>query len=836
MDTKLKNNHKWGVLIIILTVIGAAAATVGLYPYMTGKAQEHQARWTAQAKEQGRDYSGLSTQVMNFSYVIWHQQKQEEEGRVMTYSETYLPGLEERLSQLQGGQASQVISQGSELARSAPVTEEERADAYDSAEYNYDDSAFYPYNEDYFNSLRQVANTAGKDWEQFYRQYTSQLFYQVIDRDGKVLRSNVNRPEEYFKAPLNDQEIIFTVEFTSSGSVRVVDFEGDNANASGFLQAMSYYEFYDPLVSRTGEHYQYSDIRFSGPRDMTIQFRCFPEHVIGQYVSSYQSGSLELWDYLESSYYGIVLSVTAVLFVLALALPAVKSFEIGRSALCRLPFEPLSCIGAGWLVVMMEGSLPVAMIAETMDGNLYREILKAGFLPLSAQALTVLINIGFWCVAYGFFYWGITCYRAIFTLGPWTYFKRRTWLGQFLCFIKRWFVKTLNVFNETDWENRSAKIIGKAVLANFVILALISCLWFWGIGALLIYSVVLFFLFQKYWGQMQQKYVRLLEGINSMAEGNLDVEINEDLGIFNPFKEQLGRIQAGFKKAVAQEVKSERTKSELITNVSHDLKTPLTAIITYVNLLKQEGITNQEREAYIQVLDQKSMRLKVLIEDLFEVSKASSGTVTLHPEDVDIVSLMKQVRFELADKIEASGIEFRFNLPEERIVLYLDNQKTYRIFENLIVNITKYGMPGTRAYIQVIREEDGYVTISMRNISAKELDVSPEELTERFVRGDVSRNTEGSGLGLAIARSFVEVQGGTMVIQVEDDLFRVVIRWKEKRQEAERRETEAWTGSGAFAEWMPADDKPAEGIQAPAYVEEGEQEEGDKEKRDYTEE
>ena len=277
---------------------------------------------------------------------------------------------------------------------------------------------------------------------------------------------------------------------------------------------------------------------------------------------------------------------------------------------------------------------------------------------------------------------------------------------------------------------------------------------------------------------MQQKYNTLLKSINEIAEGNLDVEIQEDLGIFNPFKEQLSRIQDGFKKAVAQEVKSERTKSELITNVSHDLKTPLTAIITYVNLLKQENVTAEERKSYVRVLDQKSMRLKALIEDLFEVSKASSGTVSLHQEDVDIVSLLKQVRFELSDKIEASGIEFRYNLPEEKILLYLDSQKTYRVFENLLVNITKYGMPGTRAYIQVVREDDGHVLITMRNISARELEVSPEELTERFVRGDTSRNTEGSGLGLAIARSFVEVQGGTMKLEVEDDLFRVSIRWK----------------------------------------------------------
>lgn len=155
-------------------------------------------------------------------------------------------------------------------------------------------------------------------------------------------------------------------------------------------------------------------------------------------------------------------------------------------------------------------------------------------------------------------------------------------------------------------------------------MALISCLWFWGIGALVIYSLVLFILLKKYWGQMQERYQLLLKGIHDMAEGDLDVEFAEDLGVFEPFKEQISHIRDGFKKAVAQEVKSEKTKSELITNVSHDLKTPLTAIITYINLLKQENITKEERDSYIEVLDRKSMRLKELIEDLFEISKANS--------------------------------------------------------------------------------------------------------------------------------------------------------------------------------------------------------------------
>lgn len=780
MDTRLKNNHKIGVLIIVLTVLALSAATIGLYPYMKAKSEEYISDRTVRIQEQGSDYGDLATQVMNFSYEIWHQQKQEEEGGVLSYSQTFLPGLDEKIRTLReeeyGVASSHVIIQDSDM---------EDGENYEVAmgAQDYVDSEF---NLDYYQELQSMMDSLGKDWERYYQRYNSSLFYAVIDENGGFQRSNVNKPGEFFRTPLDSakKEVGFTVEFTSTGSLKVSGFTGDEQDASKILQAMGRFEFYDPLAVRLSDSYRYSGMQFTGPRNIKIMFRCVPETFTGSSYSTSDNTMLNGRALLYGGgYYTVAGGMMAILMVLALALPAVRSFRLGKSALCRLSFEPLSLIGVGWMSIMGEGGIPSSLIAATLDGTLKQEILRAGFLSWSADIAVLVINLLFWAVVYGLFCWGIMCYRAIFSMGPWRYFKERTWLGRFLRFIKRWCCNALNVFNETDWESRSTRILGKAVIGNFIILTLISCLWFWGIGALVIYSCVLFFMLNKYWGRMQKKYRILLDGINQMAEGDLNVEIEEDLGIFNPFKEQLSKIQNGFKKAVAQEVKSERTKSELITNVSHDLKTPLTAIITYVNLLKQENVTEEERSSYIQVLDQKSMRLKVLIEDLFEVSKASSGTVTLHPENVDIISLLKQVRFELSDKMTASGIEFRFNLPEGRVVLYLDSQKTYRIFENLLVNIAKYGMPGTRAYIQVAREPEGYVNISMRNVSAQELNVSPEELTERFVRGDSARNTEGSGLGLAIARSFVEVQGGTMKVEVEDDLFRVTIRWKENAQE-----------------------------------------------------
>ncbi len=759
MDTKLKSRHSLGIILILAVVLLASAATVGLYPYLVERANEYKGRYEEQRKESyARSVAGdLALQVMNSSYQAWREQVQDEEGRFLTPSQVFLPGLESKLREAQQDQDVTVReADGDDVAAA-----EESYSQYDAA---------------FYENLKETMDSAGEEWQGYSQVYTGRLKYRMLDESGNLLRSNVSDPEREFQN-LQGDEMSFTIHFTASGALKL-DSMDHVVDRDGMQQAFSQYEFYDPVAVRQGADYRYGGVEFAGPRNVSFQFKCSPTEFSG--ANLYRTNTtLDPYDInSDGTFYAVVFSLCAVIALVALALPGFKSLEIGRSALCRVNFEPLCVLGTMWLVLLGDASLPGAMIVYTHDGRLQAELMRIPLSGTAANVLALVLNLLFWMAVYGMLYWGITCLRAVFTLGLWRYITERTWVGRFCCFVKRWVCRCLNPFNETDWHSRSSKAIGKAVIANFIILAAISCLWFFGIAALVVYSFVLFFLIRRYWNEMEGKYNRLLEAINQMAEGELDVDVSEDLGLFNPLKEQLARVRQGFKKAVDQEVKSERTKTELITNVSHDLKTPLTAIITYVNLLKQPGVTEQERASYIQVLDQKSMRLKVLIEDLFEVSKASSGAVTMNRGPVDIVSLIKQVRLELADRMEASGVEFRWTLPEEKIVLYLDSQRTYRIFENLLVNITKYAMPGTRAYINLDEDESGTVTVVMRNISARELTVSPEELTERFVRGDVSRNTEGSGLGLAIARSFTELQDGTMKVSVEGDLFRVAISWR----------------------------------------------------------
>ena len=274
----------------------------------------------------------------------------------------------------------------------------------------------------------------------------------------------------------------------------------------------------------------------------------------------------------------------------------------------------------------------------------------------------------------------------------------------------------------------------------------------------------------------------MLSTTEEMARGITDVEYMADAGIFHELNSALTNVQEGFHTAVQEEVKSQKMKTELITNVSHDLKTPLTAIITYVDLLKNEELSEEERKNYIDVLDRKSSRLKNLIEDLFEISKATSGELKLDKVTLDLTQLIREVQLELEEEIMNSGITFKMNMPEKKAMVHLDAQKTGRIFENLTMNVLKHGLTGSRAYISVELTDDAVCTI-YKNVSYAEINYNADEILERFKRGDVSRNTEGSGLGLAIVKSFTEAQGGKVKVELEDDLFKVAVSFPRIRVE-----------------------------------------------------
>jgi signal transduction histidine kinase len=272
---------------------------------------------------------------------------------------------------------------------------------------------------------------------------------------------------------------------------------------------------------------------------------------------------------------------------------------------------------------------------------------------------------------------------------------------------------------------------------------------------------------------------RLQKGSARIANGDLSepIDTSKMSGTFKTHGENINKVGEGIAKAVEDQLKSERFKTELITNVSHDIKTPLTSIINYVDLIKKEEITDPTLCEYVEVLDRQSGRLKKLIEDLMEASKASTGNLKVELETCDLSMLIGQVIGEFEDRFTGCGLEVVITKSEKPIYVMADGRHLWRVLDNLMTNIYKYSLPNSRVYIDLEQKEKQAV-ISFKNISKTQLNISSEELMERFVRGDSSRNTEGSGLGLAIAQSLTELMGGTMRLEIDGDLFKVMLTYE----------------------------------------------------------
>ena len=605
-------------------------------------------------------------------------------------------------------------------------------------------------------SLEDVIPSTLQEYDEFY----PYLEYVMADGDGDVIsQSMAPTGEDLTEGDFSNYTIALNLSYDGNGEADIRVRKGpDRAEiAREFRRVLNGLEAGDYWGEMPSEY----DIPMPANREFTFAMT---------------EGNL--WTYLEEHFYyaddllpgdgqthifGLSLLVAAA----ALLYPLVKSFNTGDEKVFRAPLEVV-CIAAVLVITAV--------------------CVNAGWMIRRSDGVAGPLDLAVWFLYFAVVYWAAGNLRRIFVLGPIPYFKEYSLLVSQKCGIRkgvkealetmgRWRKRAMDTLLDLKLSDVNNRMILKVVGLNFVILAVITCFWYYGLILLVIYSAVLFYFLRGYFRDIREKYDRLNMAAAAIANGDLKTEIPADTGLFEPVAESLQKIQEGFGKAVEEEVKSQRMKTELITNVSHDLKTPLTAIITYVDLLKKEEDPGKQKE-YVEVLEKKSQRLKVLIEDLFEISKAGSGNVKLELMDVDVVNLFKQVKLELEDKIKKADLDFRCSYPEEKLTVRLDSQKTYRIFENLLVNIVKYAMPHTRVFIEILREDDQAV-IRMKNISEQELNIQGQELTERFVRGDASRNTEGAGLGLAIVKSFVELQGGEFGIEIDGDLFKTQVRFRD---------------------------------------------------------
>ena len=371
----------------------------------------------------------------------------------------------------------------------------------------------------------------------------------------------------------------------------------------------------------------------------------------------------------------------------------------------------------------------------TMTGELQTALQMLG-IPYAELVPVVLQFIGMMLTGL-FTAMGIFEIKYMLTSGFCRYWKEDSLIGSICGNVKRRFEK----LSEVDLSDKTDTVLLKYVLIQMVIVGVIACFWSFGIVLSVLYSVLLFFYIRKKLKKVQKDYQVLLKEAHQLADGRFDEEITQDVGIFNALGEEFKNVRTGFEKAVCEEMKSQNMKTELISNVSHDLKTPLTGIKNYAELLGQNNVSEQDKQVYLENLQHYIDRLNNLIEDLFEVSKVNSGNIELNPVELNVVALIQQAQAETEDLLKQKNLTVILDAPENGIVQALDGDKTYRIFENLFTNIAKYALPGTRVYVSATAQPE-YTEIVFKNISEAQMNFTPEEIVERFVRGDKSLGDE----------------------------------------------------------------------------------------------
>ncbi|UDN63879.1 sensor histidine kinase [Clostridioides sp. ES-W-0016-02] len=726
------------------------------------------------------EQEGFVDSIYKGSYVLDHNMKEEQEGKMIQPSKLFLS--EETINYIKN-------------------TSKEKS-AYEGSETYYTDE-----------SINADFNEKFDEWESFINNSSKNLKYYLVDKENNfelfnenkelkaldTTKNDTSKEESDKKQPqettMNDEErqekiknikanyrFYLVMNFDKDGKVNIVDSYGvDQKIISQMLLSKSKEDLMETDLGGNSISYKLSPIKnktlvYAVPKVIS-QDNSYSSY--NNYGMIYSSDDISRYinNVENNSYYKIsamiIKIIISIVVIVAVAFPYRKSKELlGFEIITRIPLELLFI--AIVIIQSIVALYPTDIISNTLNGNYVEYLIKNDISGKMANILVSSMNLIYWFVIFSIIFVFIVLLKHILNVGIKEYFVKNTLTGMFLKWFKKSSKVVINQVRMTNLKEKPNKTIAIILAVNLLIIVIMCSMWFFGIILALIYSIVLFKVLSDYSKKTIREYNQLLDVTKKISDGNLEANMEDDLGFFNPIKDELGNIQSGFKKAVDEEVKSQKMKTELISNVSHDLKTPLTSIITYIDLLKDENITDENRKMYIDTLDRKSQRLQHLIEDLFEVSKVNSGDVHLNIVNVDIISLMKQTLLELDDKIAESSLKIKNNFSSEKIILPLDSQRTFRVFENLIINISKYAMPNSRVYIDIL-ETDRQVKIMLRNMSATEIDFSVDDIMERFVRGDKSRNTEGSGLGLAIAKSFVELQGGKMKIDIDGDLFKVTI-------------------------------------------------------------
>lgn len=643
----------------------------------------------------------------------------------------------------------------------------------------YDDYSLKDVFKDYIYNLEDENNHETKG-----------IKYYVYDKtDEKIFFTNSkknlkNAFETQDKKVLNDYQWYTAIDYDGNGNVslegkQTSDWEGSFYNTS-----------FDQLFKNNyldeGNSNTINQITLKNPTNIKVLIAIPKKLPTNCYLEELCSKQGSISDVLVT-YVFIIVAALAIfmLFVPVRKLIEIEPFKTVVKVKLFFMFFIYIILIEMWLAGMTE------VLRASWQGT-FAWMLRERGMAGAGVAIEPIINVGGWFVFYAMIMYFIFYIKSILVFGK-DFVKEHT----LVCSAYHYFKDEIKSLTQFDLKNQKGNIILKIGLISGICIEgiLLFVYFFMGIIGNLYYispriyliftcfislicAIIIMLISKKLLSKVSNDYQILLQSAHHLSQGEFNDKINQDLGLFNSLKDELNCINDGFKDAVSKEVASQKMKTELISNVSHDLKTPLTSIISYIDLLKNEDLSKEQQDEYIDIFDRNTKRLKTLIEDLFEVSKVNSGNIQLNPIDLDIHALLQQVLFEYQEQFEHHHLNLKNDYENKKIICHLDSEKTYRVLENLCQNICKYALEHTRVYLQIV-ETNQQVIVVFKNISAHEISNS-DDLTERFVQGDTSRKSEGSGLGLAICKSFVEVQGGTFEVNVDGDLFKTTIIFPKK--------------------------------------------------------
>ncbi|MEG0014747.1 MAG: HAMP domain-containing sensor histidine kinase [Cellulosilyticaceae bacterium] len=589
-----------------------------------------------------------------------------------------------------------------------------------------------------------------KDRKEYFEKLKRELLKNNVNIDFYAINNKTGEVVTSIEGTLAPDEMI---ELLTSREAYII---GNGAYIQEFVTTSDRGErAYHVRDSKDFEYYDGED--FNGQNDYEIYVAMAKELVPGDHFyeesrAFYRSkGNAEVFIY-QFATPGLIVGVLLSIYGLIVVGRRAKDKEVHLVAIDKIPFE-IQVVGY-WIGLF----ICFVGFVNSLDYRDFYEMIREGSIYLGLMYLSV----------------GVGCAWTLLFLSSWIRHLKNHSFTQHIGIVKgaRWILnKGIKEGNLPVWAvvgilGYSVINLGLAVMigfGGFWVLGVMGWIAFNGLALVGIIKIVI-------------DYRELSKGLKKIASGELEtkVKLSYSLPVMEEMAGTINHVGEGLESAVAQKLKSEKLKTELITNVSHDLKTPLTSIISYIDLLKQEKIENATANEYIEVLSERSARLKQLVEDLVEASKVATGNVKTTMEILELSQLVVQSIGEYNDRLEANGLEVIISRLDE-ISVMADGRHMWRVIENLLSNVSKYALPNTRVYVEV-RKEMAYGKLIIKNISKDPLNMmDPSELTERFIRGDESRTTEGSGLGLAIAQSLVQVQGGQFKIELDGDLFKVEV-------------------------------------------------------------